>query len=231
VVGSEAGETIPAAPRDAFIEDYCRWRTGGTGRSAIECRSHATERFIDVAERGDSEAYLSWVEEFEQPEAELVFINVHQWDHDGDEIPDPVLRGAVFSEGWVPYTAGRCGHEFMARRMDHLMDRARSVEDPDLTIADMEDIDTASAKVRKHYRELAYDTGAWAVAFLIHQSPSGSVAAYRDEFHPMITELGWEAALARYLDIEDKAVFYRAFESFLKAPRKTQMKVLRDIQP
>ena len=111
------------------------------------------------------------------------------------------------------------------------MDRARSVEDPDLTIADMEDIDTASAKVRKHYRELAYDTGAWAVAFLIHQSPSGSVAAYRDEFHPMITELGWEAALARYLDIEDKAVFYRAFESFLKAPRKTQMKVLRDIQP
>ena len=95
----------------------------------------------------------------------------------------------------------------------------------------MEDIDTAPAKVRKHYRELAYDTGAWAIVFLIHQSPTQSVAAFRDDFHPMVTELGWEAALTRYLGIEDKAVFYRAFDSFLKAPRKTQMVVLRELQP
>ncbi len=254
VVGSEDGETIPEASREAFLEDYCRWRTRGTGRTTAECRPHATERFIDVAERGDSEAYLSWVEEFEQPEAELVFINVHQWYHDEDEIPDPVLRGiheythvfqkgfatmptwmmegaAVFSEGWIPWVAGKCDHDFMATRMDHLMDRALTVDDPDLTIADMEDIDTAPATVRKHYRELAYDAGAWAVVLLIHQSPTASVTAFRDEFHPMVTEFGWEEALVRYLDIEDKAVFYRAFDSFLRAPRKTQMTVLRELQP
>ena len=254
VVGAEDGETIPEASREAFLEDYCRWRTRGTGRTTAECRPHATERFIDIAERGESEAYLSWVEEFEQPEAELVFINVHQWYYDEDEIPDPVLRGiheythvfqkgfatmptwmmeggAVFSEGWLPWIAGRCDDDFMATRMDRLMDRALTIDDPDLSIADMEDIDTAPANVRKYYRELAYDSGAWAVAFLIHQSPSQSVKTFRDEFFPLITKLGWESAVARYLGIDDKADFYRGFDAFMAAPRKTQMDLLREIQP
>jgi hypothetical protein len=139
--------------------------------------------------------------------------------------------GAVFSEGWLPWIAGRCDYDFMATRMDRLMDRALTIDDPDLSIADMEDIDTAPANVRKYYRELAYDSGAWAVAFLIHQSPTQSVAAFRDEFHPMITELGWERALATWLDIEDVDAFYKDFKSFMKAPRKTQMKVLRELQP
>ena len=62
-------------------------------------------------------------------------------------------------------------------------------------------------------------------------SPRRSVAAYRDEFHPMVTELGWDAALTRYLDTEDKMAFYRGFESFMRAPRETLMAVLREIQP
>ena len=212
------------------------------------------ERFSDIAERGESEAYLSWVEEFEQPEAELVFINVHQWYFEGDEIPDPILRGiheythvfqkgfatmptwmmeggAVFAEGWLPWIEGRCGYEFMSTRMDRLMDRALEMDDPDLSIADMEDIDTAPANVRKHYRELAYDTGAWAVVYLIHRSPTRSVTAFRDEFYPMVTPLGWEKALATYLGIEDTAAFYRGFDAFMKAPRKTQMVVLQELQP
>ncbi len=119
----------------------------------------------------------------------------------------------------------------MATRMDRLMDRAMTVDDPDLSIADMEDIDTAPANVRKYYRELAYDSGAWAVAFLIHQSPSQSVKTFRDEFFPLITQLGWESAVARYLGIDDQADFYRGFDAFMAAPRKTQMDLLREIQP
>ena len=254
VVGAERGQAIEDSAKEAFLEEYCRWRIAGTDRTMGDCRGHATERFIDVAERGDPEAYLSWVDEFNQPEAELVFINVDRWYHEDEPIPDPILRGiheythvfqmahgsmptwmmegaAVFSEGWIPWREGRCDFDVVEQRMRRLMERFRRMDAPDLTIADMEDVDTAPDAVRRYHRELAYDAGAWAVVFLIHQSPSASVSAFRDEFCPMVAELGWETALDRYLGIEGKEAFYRAFELFLSAPLDTQLVVLGELRP
>lgn len=251
VVGVEEGAGIDDATRSGFLDEYCQWRIAGTERTADECRMHATRRFLDPADRGEPEAYLSWVDEFEQPEAELVFINVHRWHFEEDVVPDPVMRGiheythvaqmgfgtmptwmmeggAVFSEAWLPALAGRREAAFI---MDRLMDRALEIRHTGFTIADMEDVDAAAPEVRRYHRELAYDAGAWAVVLLIHQSPSGSVTAFRDEFLPMVTELGWEAALCRYLDIEGKEEFYLGFESFMNAPRRTQLVVLDELQP
>ena len=254
VVGTEDGQAIGDDAKEAFLGEYCRWRISGTDRTMDDCRGHATERFIDVAERGESEAYLSWVDEFDQPEAELVFINVDQWYFEDDPIPDPILRGihecthvfqkafgvmptwmmeggAVFSEAWIPWIEGRCDYEFLSMRMRHLLDRIEEMEDSDLTIADMEDIDSAPESVRKYYRELAYDAGAWAFVFLVHQSPSASVSTLRDEFFPMITEHGWEKAMSLYLGIPGKAEFYEAFDGFMGAPLRTKLVVLRELQP
>ena len=45
------------------------------------------KRFIEVANRGDSEAYLSWIPA-DQPVAELIFINTHGWYHEDEPLPD-----------------------------------------------------------------------------------------------------------------------------------------------
>ncbi len=249
--GREDERAIDDATREAFIEEYCRWRIAETERTTEECRPYVTERFIDVIESDQPEAYLSWVDEKEQPEAELVFLNVHEWYHEEEVVPDPVLRGiheythvfqmafgtqptwmmeggAVFAESWLVHLQGRRPLEF---NLSRIMQRAKSIRDTGLTIADMEDIDTAPEKVAGYHMELAYDTGAWAVAYLIHRSPGRSVARYRDEFHPMITEIGWRKALARYLDIEDEQAFYVAFERFMERPREEQVMILSELKP
>ena len=254
VVGVEDGGRIDGDASAAFLDEYCRWRIAGTGRTMDDCLQHAAGRFIEVAERGDAEAYLSWVDEFDQPEAELVFINVDRWYFEDDPVPDPVLRGiheythvfqmafgamptwmmegtAVLSEAWIPWVDGRCDFDVVSRRMAHLLDRIDRMEDPELTIADMEDFDAAPESVRGHHRELAYDAGAWAIVFLVHCSPSRSVSSFRDEFHPMITEHGWEQALSLYLGIDGKHAFYEAFDLFMDAPLKTKLVVLGELQP
>ena len=249
--GREDTRPIDETSKEAFITEYCRWRTAGTERTLEECRPYVNERFIEVIESDRPEAYLSWVDEKPQAEAELVFLNVHEWYHDEDPIPDPVLRGiheythvfqmgfgtmptwmmeggAVFAESWLVHLQGR---RPLAFNLSRIMQRARSIRDTGLTIADMEDIDSAPKDVAKYHMQLAYDSGAWAVAYLIHRSPDRSVSRYRDVFHPMVTELGWEQALSRYLDIDDKQAFYDEFERFMDRPRAEQVKILDELKP
>ena len=254
IAGQEQGGKVTAAAKDAFLSDYCSWRIAGTQRTLEECRDHATKRFFHVALRGAAEAYLSWVDEFEQPEAELVFINVHKWFFERDSIPDPTLRGiheythvfqkafqetptwmmeggAVFAEAWIPWMERRCDFEFFSERMARLMKGAHRIDESDLSIADMEDIDSAPNKTRRYHRELAYDAGAWAIAFLVHKSDSKSVTTFRDKFYPMVNELGWEQALCRYTGVESKEQFYEEFRTLMVAPQQSQALMLRQIKP
>ena len=254
VIGTEDTGPIPEVAKNAFIEEYCGWRTAGIDVTADECRGQVEVRFIDVAERGEPQAYLSWVDDFEQPEAELVFINVDRWYFRGDPIPDPVLRGiheythvfqmafgpmptwmmeggAVFSEAWIPWIQGRCDFDFFSTRMRHLLDGIQKMDGTGLSIADIEDIDTASPSARKHHRELAYDAGAWAFVFLIHRSSSRSVSGLREVFFPLIKTHGWEKALDLHLDINGKEDFYLAFEDFMEASLEMKLEALREIEP
>lgn len=254
IAGQEQGDKINAAAKDAFLDDYCDWRSAGTQRTLEECRQHATKRFFHVAVRGTSEAYLSWVDEFVQPEAELVFINVHKWFFERDSIPDPTLRGiheythvfqksfqatptwmmeggAVFAEAWIPWVERRCDFDFFSDRMADLMERARRIDASELSIADMEDFDTAPSTVRRYHRELAYDAGAWAIVFLVHKSHSRSVTTFRDKFYPMVNELGWEQAMCRYTGVDNKEQFYEEFRELMAAPRHSQALMLGQIKP
>lgn len=251
IAGREDDVPIDESAKAEFITEYCRWRTAKTERTIEECNPHVQERFIDVVERGEPEAYFSWVDEKPQPEAELVFLNVHEWYYEEDEIPDPILRGiheythvfqmafgtmptwmieggAVFAESWLPHLEEQ---RPLAFNLSRIMTRAQGMAGTGLTIADMEDIDTAPKDVAKYHMQLAYDSGAWAVAYLIHRSPGRSVSRYRDVFHPMVTGLGWERALSRYLDIADKETFYAEFERFMQRPIEQQVKILDDLKP
>ena len=249
IAGEEPGQGSPAGARDAFVDDYCRWRGAGAEHDPADLRRRATERFLDVVERGDAEAYLSWVDELEQPAAELVFLNVHKWWFARDPIPDPTLRGvheythvfqkafaltptwmmeggAVFAEAWVPYIAGRCDQDVMVQRLLRSAKQAQRATEQGFSIADMEDIDRASEGARGFYRELAYDAGAWAIVALVHRSPSKSVTALRDAFYPMVDVLGWQRALRRYLGLAHERAFYREVEALLAAPVARQRSVL-----
>ncbi|MAG62188.1 hypothetical protein CMO84_01550 [Candidatus Woesearchaeota archaeon] len=99
-----------------------------------------------------------------------------------------------------------------------------------MSIADMGNVDSAPGEVVKFYRELAYDRGAWAVAFMIHASPTRRVSALRDEFYPSVTELGWEAALSRFVGMQDKQELYAAFSSFLGWSIEDQLAILDDLK-
>jgi hypothetical protein len=251
VVGVEEGDTISEKSRQAFLDEYCTWRIATTNRTIDECRQHAQRQFFDVAEGDEPEAYLSGVPEATPPKAELIFINVHEWFFEDDDIPDPILRGiheythvyqlavgpmptwmveggAVFTESWLPSLDGRRAPEV---NMERIMERVQRTSDPDLSIADMENIDTASEAASKYYMQLAYDSGAWAIAFIVYQSPTQSVSALRDQFFPLVTELGWKTALPKYVGMKDKAQFYDAFDVFMDAPRAEQLKLLSELKP
>ena len=106
------------------------------------------------------------------------------------------------------------------------MRSARRALDAGYSIADMEDIDAAPPAVRRFYRELAYDAGAWATAYLVHASPTRSVAAMRDEFYPMVRDIGWERALCNYVGVADKGAFYADVAAFMKLPERERRQVL-----
>ncbi|MDG2095233.1 MAG: hypothetical protein P8J89_08185 [Phycisphaerales bacterium] len=250
ILGNEDGHKIDPERSEAFIDDYCRWRLLHEQRTSEECREYMMERFIEVADRGDSEAYLSWIQA-DQPVAELVFINVDGWHHEDEPVPDPILRGmheythvyqkafdltptwmmeggAVFTEGWLPYLEGLRPRGY---NLEMIMERAQGMRHTGFTIADMENIDLASEEVAEYYLELAYDTGGWAVAFMVYNHPGRSVSTLRDEFYPMVNELGWEEALARYVGMENKNQFYEAFEEFMNDTRQSQSAMLMTLQP
>ena len=90
----------------------------------------------------------------------------------------------------------------------------------------MEEIESAPPEVARYHRELAYDAGAWATAFIVHCSSSRSVDALRTELFPLIKEVGWEAALIRYVGMRSKGEFYAAFGAFMALPLLEQNQVL-----
>lgn len=251
ILGQEDGSPISEEAKEQFIDEYCTWRTNGSEHTMTECGPYAEERFIDIMESGEPEAYLSDVRDTDIRMAELVFINVHKWYFDEDPVPDPVLRGiheythvfqqsvgqmptwmveggAVFTEAWLPKIDGRRDPK---RVMGWIMERAQQMRDSGFTIADMEEIETAPDEVAEYYLELAYDSGAWATVFMIHKSSSQCVSSLRDEFYPLVKEHGWEAALEQYVGVQSKEEFYEGFEVFMDMTREEQLDVLSELRP
>jgi hypothetical protein len=113
--------------------------------------------------------------------------------------------------------------EWYARQLDE-------AEDLEYTIRDMEEIETAMPDVARWHRELAYDAGAWAVAFAISKSPSRSVSQYYRAFYPMVDEMGWQAALCQYTKMDNIDAFYEGFESLSQQSLEDRLAMLGTLQ-
>jgi hypothetical protein len=97
-------------------------------------------------------------------------------------------------------------------------------------IHQMEDIDAATEEVEPYYWHLAYMTGSWAVAFVIHSSPSRSIQEFYSDYYELVDTLGWEAALVEYTRFESLAAFYAAFDEFVAQGAEERREVLVDLK-
>jgi hypothetical protein len=136
--------------------------------------------------------------------------------------------GAMFFENWIPQLVNRGDWKLRMRQM--MRESKFKLQDLKYTIADMEEIESASEELKEYYQTLAYHSGAWAIAFIILQSPTQNVAVFRDEFYPLVTELGWEAAVAQYSGMDSKEDFYRAFDAFSNLSTNAQMESISTIK-
>lgn len=71
----------------------------------------------------------------------------------------------------------------------------------------------------------AYELGAWAIAFLHHQSEENRLL---DTFFPILNELGWEGAFVEAFQMSSDE-FYTAFNLFLEKGIDEQMAILPEI--
>ncbi len=184
---------------------------------------------------------MSFIDYTKPPVAELVFINphkfrdpylytrgIHEYTHvfqrSFPETPTWMMEGGA--EFFACYLGEKPGWSNVKGAMAKFMQNVNRIEDPELGIQDMEDVDKAVPEIKKYYRHLAYDAGAWAVAFMIHKSSSRSIAGVPKKFYPLVAEKGWEMALVEYANMDDKPAFYEAFSEFLKQPLNMQLKML-----
>ena len=130
------------------------------------------------------------------------------------------------AEFFAAYLGEKHGWEKFQDAMGEFMKNMHRVEDPGLGIENMEDVDKVSPAVKKYYRHLAYDAGAWAFAFMIHKSKERSIADTKKILYPQVAKHGWERALAEFAQVKDKQAFYKAFREFLETPLETQLKML-----
>ena len=86
------------------------------------------------------------------------------------------------------------------------------------SLRDMEEIETAGPLIARWHRELAYEAGAWAVAYIISRSLDKGIRTYYQTFYPLAHTKGWQAALCEYTGAKSVDAFYEDFQSFITQP-------------
>ena len=71
-------------------------------------------------------------------------------------------------------------------------------------------------------RELAYESGAWAIAYLMNKHGANVLL---ESFHPNVAELGWEGAFQQTFG-QSSADFIEEFETFVDLPLAQQLEIL-----
>ena len=249
IIGQEQDELKSDKIAKKIVDAYCRNRHGEASDRLSDCLKRKGVSLIERARDGSTEAYLSYVDFLDKPLSELVFINPH-----GFPMPYLHTRGIheythVFQRAFprTPTWLTEGGAEFLAyylgdkhkwinfeKSMKDSMRKAKSVENGEASLIDFEDvrkIEKERPHLRKYYRHLAYDAGAWAVVLLIHHSESRSVKRFTTRFYSMLKEQGWRSAVCLYGGYEDIDTFYEAFGKFLDQAESEQMKMLREIKP
>ena len=245
IIGHEDSELNSDEFHRRIVDEYCKRRHAPTNDRIDKCKNREGAKLVKQALSGRGDAYLSLVDYTEPPVAELVFINphkfrdpylytrgIHEYTHvfqrSFPETPTWMMEGGA--EFFACYLGEKRGWSDLSREMTKFMQNVNRIEDPELGIQDMEDVDKAAPEIKKYYRHLAYDAGAWAFAFMIHRSTSRSIAGVLRSFYPLLAEKGWEVALVEHVNMDDKEAFYEAFGEFLKQPLNMQLKMLETLK-
>ncbi len=246
--GTEIGtETGTEEGRQLFLERYCQpRRLSAPDGYSEDCAGGPGQRLLDVASSGGQEAYQSLVIHTDPPYSELVFINAHDWGatdmplrgiHEyyhafqcsHREAPGWLMEGgAVFHEVWIGAQHGWVDStQAMRRSLNNALEAVALGKE----LSDMEYTRDVPADMEPFHRQVAYDMGCWAVAFMIGNSEERSVAQFRDQFYPLLQKSGWRSAVAEYCGRESLAKFYRDFEVFLQRPTADHMDLYRSLRP
>ena len=249
IIGQEKDELKSDLIANKVIDAYCRNRHDKQVGALNDCLKNKGNSLIKRAREGSTEAYLSYVDFTDSPLSELIFINPH-----GFPMPYLYTRGIheythvyqrAFSKAPTWLTEGSA--EFLAfyigdqhkwinfeKSMAESMRMANSVKEGEAALIDFEDVNKIESErphLKKYYRHLAYDAGAWAVALLIYKSESKSVKQFAENFYPMIEKNGWQSAVSKYSGFDGIAKFYDEFNLLLKKSDVEQMLLLRSIKP
>ena len=246
IVGQEDDELSDPVHRNDIAETFCRIHNQGTDRPMEECLASDGREMARKAAEGVTEAFMTMAMDADPPIAELVFINAHTMG--GVELmPTRSIHEYVhvyqkafeFTPTWMmeggaellaAHLGAKHGWGDRDRTLEWYARNLAQAKDLEFTIRDMEEIETAAPEVAKWHRELAYDAGAWAVAFAISKSPSRSIGRYFRTIYPMVDELGWKAALCRYTGVQDIDAFYAGFEALMAQPLKDRMSMLETLE-
>ena len=252
VVATDAGTSFdaPAHPLADETSMYAAF-------DRLQCREGPGLELFEKARKGrDSEAYLSGVPYADPPIAELVFTNphsmggpietggIHEYTHvfQLSHRPTPTWMmegGAVFLASYLGDRNGWCEFvpdlESMLENLEYQLREHTDFEDrnafyEEFGIHQMEDIDAASDEVKPYYWHLAYMTGSWAVAYMIHRSPTRSVGDFHTDFYALVDRAGWEDALAEYTGFPDKEAFYEGFSEFITLEPRARRKMLEELR-
>ena len=202
-----------------------------------------TEQIEKARNPETTEAYLSGIAHVEVPFAELFFINphnfgkgevqsraIHEYSHVRQmalpPMPNWLMEGAAEVLAW--HLGELNGWSNLQKFMGHGLNMIDQAEG-EYTIRDYEPQVPTRPGAEKYIRHYAYDAGAWAVVYLIHNSPKRSIRDFHVRFYPRVGEVGWEKALCEYGEFENTDAFYERFETFLAQPRAEKMRLLSEI--
>ncbi|MCH2133499.1 MAG: hypothetical protein MK116_07100 [Phycisphaerales bacterium] len=241
VVGQEDDELSDPAHQDEIAEAFCEIHNAGSDRTMADCLSSDGRDMADKAVDGASEAFMTMAMDSDPPRAELVFINAHTFGETDmptrgiHEYTHVYQKAFEFTPTWMM----EGGAELLAchlgeqhgwgernQTMEWYAQSLARAEDLEYTIKDMEEIETASPDVARWHRELAYDAGAWAVAYLVDQSDSRSIQEYFLTYFPMVNASDWKQALCAYTGADSVESFYSDFEVFMDQPLEDRLLLL-----
>ena len=245
VLGNTGKGLDDQASLEVIAEAYCDVHFGNSRHSMEGCIQYKGLELARKARDGAQEAYLSYAMEARPPIAELVFINTHDWGDDVlptrgiHEYTHVYQKAFEFTPTWMmegsaELLACHLGekHGWGTRRafMEHCAHRIEHADGLIYTIREMEDVETVSPAVKRWYRELAYDSGAWAVVYMITCSDSQSIRDFFIGFYPEVNQDGWERAVLQYTGHSDLDAFYSGFEVFMSLPLEERLNILDSIR-
>lgn len=245
LLGQETDELADPSDQDAMAEAFCEVHSSGSDRPMADCLERDGADLVRKALAGEVEAYLTMAMESDPRAAELVFINAHEFGevdmhtrgiHEYTHVYQMAFKYTPtwMTEGGAELLACHLGWKLSwgdrSQTMRWYAQSLERAEDLEYTIRDMEEIESAPPDVARWHRQLAYDAGSWAVAFLIDHSESRSISGFFQSYYPMVNGSTWQEALCEYTDFETLDAYYQGFDAFLAQPLEHRLSVLESLE-